>query len=128
MDEERPTTHGRALLYHLKRSARKLDAVVYHEETHHPTRKLRSLPLVVVLLLGVCIIGLHAAAMVALVTMKSSALSLRDPIAILVIGLLVIIAVFKLTHALGFTRTKRITEAPVSPPSEPSGGDKPGHQ
>ena len=127
MAEERPTTHGRALLHHLKRSAQKSDAVVYHEETDHPIRKLR-LPLVVALLLSICIIGLHAAGIVALVTMNSSALSLRDPIAILVIGLPVIIAVFKLTHALGFTRTKRTTEASGSPPSEPSGGDMPGHR
>jgi ubiquinone/menaquinone biosynthesis C-methylase UbiE len=49
----------------------------------------------VVLLLGICIIGLHAAGIVALVTMNSSALSLRDPIAILVIGLPVSIAVLK---------------------------------
>jgi ferredoxin-NADP reductase len=74
-----------------------------HDVTHIK-KGMRPLLIIAIVLLIIAVVNLHAVIPILLAKMGFGAFSLSNPIFSVVIGLLFILAIFKLKHLLGFTR------------------------
>ena len=84
MAEDKDILHGHSLLNHLRRS-----------------KKMRPLLLLAIVLLSIIVVSLHAVGGIILLKTGLGGFSLHNPIAYVLIGLSLVVAVFKLKHAVG---------------------------
>src|SRR6266496_3523478 len=111
MAEDHPTSHGRSLLNHLRRSIKQEAGVMeHHDLANRETKKLRPLLLVAIMLLSIIVISLHAVGGILLLKTGLGSFSLHNPIVYVLIGLSLVVAVFKLKHVVGFIHRKEKRE------------------
>jgi hydrogenase-4 membrane subunit HyfE len=78
--------------------------------TNRATKKLRPLLLAAMIVLSIAVVGLHVVGGFALLKTGMSGLSLRDPLAYVMIGLFAVVAILKLTHIVGVMHRKEKRE------------------
>ncbi|HEU5101184.1 MAG TPA: hypothetical protein VFU22_19305 [Roseiflexaceae bacterium] len=108
MAEDRQTSHVRSSLNHFRLPIKRKSGLLAHNDlANHGTKRLRPLLLAAMILLSIIILSLHAVGGIVLLKTGFGAFSLHNPIAYLLIGLSLIIALFKLNHVVGFMRRRK---------------------
>jgi hydrogenase-4 membrane subunit HyfE len=102
MAEDHHTSHRRSLLSHLRRSMKRVSGAMEHQDlANGETKKMRPLLPIAILLLSIIVVSLHAVGGIVLLKTGLGTFSLHNPIAYVLIGLSLIVAVFKLKHMVG---------------------------
>src|SRR5262245_18403244 len=110
MGQDHHTSHARSLLNHLRPSMkRESGGTQYHDRVHGEAKRMRLFLPIVGLLLGIVVISLHAAGGLFLLKTGLDGFSLHNPLASVLIGLSLVLAVFKLKHVV-VMHTKQKTE------------------
>jgi uncharacterized membrane protein YuzA (DUF378 family) len=111
MAEDHHTSHRRSLLSHLRRSMkRESGSMEHHDLASGETKKMRLLLPVAILLLSISVLSLHAVGGIVLLKAGLGGFSVHNPIAYVLIGLSLVVAVFKLKHMVGVMHRKEKRE------------------
>lgn len=93
--EHHHASHSRHLLKHLRRSMKRESG---DRERHSETKPLRPALLAAIILLVVLLVGVHVVGGMLLLRSGLGSLSLENPIAYGLLGLVLVTVVFKLRH------------------------------
>ena len=85
-------------------------AMEHADLANRETRKLRPLLLAAMIVLSITVIGLHAVGGMLLLKTNLGGLSIDNPLAYVLIGLALVVAVLKLKHVVGFMHRKEKRE------------------
>src|SRR5262245_6954972 len=108
MAEDHHTGHGRSLLNHLRHSVKRESGVMEHQVlATSETRKLRPLRLLAIALWSSIVGSLHAIGGMIFVKTGLGGFALYNPIVYVLIGLSLVIVVFKLKHMIGLIHRKK---------------------
>ena len=109
--ENHRTPHRRSLLKYVRLTRQRASGGMEHRGlTNRATKKLRPLLLATMIVLSIAVVGLHVIGGFALLKTGMSGLSLRDPLAYVMIGLFAVVAILKLTHVVGVMHRKEKRE------------------
>jgi len=78
-----------------------------HDMTHSNNRRIRPLLLVAMVVLIIIVVNLHAMSAISLFTTGFGAFSLNNPILYILMGLFLVIVLFKFKHVSGFLYRKK---------------------
>jgi hydrogenase-4 membrane subunit HyfE len=111
MAEDHHASHGHSLLNHLRRSVKREAGVMEHPDlANGKSTRMRPLLPIAILLLSIIVISLHGVGGFVLLKAGLGGLSLHDPLAYVLIGLFLVLAVLKLKHVVGFMHRKEKRE------------------
>jgi hypothetical protein len=85
-------------------------AIERHDLANGSTKNMRPFLPFAMLLLSIIIMSLHAAGGIVLLRTGLGGYSLHNPLAYVLIGVSLVVAVFKLKHMMGFMRRKEKSE------------------
>jgi hypothetical protein len=98
-------------LKHARLPVQRASGVTEHPDLVHRARKRwRPLLLAAVIVLSIAVAGLHVVGGLVLLKTGLGGLSLQGPLAYIVIGLMLVVAVLKLTHVVGMMHRKEKRE------------------
>jgi hypothetical protein len=106
--ENHHTSHARALLNHLRHAAKRGPGdPEHHDRSIGEPKERRLLLLAALLVLIISAVSLHVVGGVFLMKAGLGMFSFRNPIALVLIGLSLVVGVFKLKHIVGLLHWKR---------------------
>ena len=95
------------MLTHVRRTRQQaLGDIEHRGHANRAATKLRPLFLPGIIVLSITVVGLHVVGGLVLLKTGLSGLALQSPLAYVVIGLMLVVAVLKLTHVVGMMHRK----------------------
>jgi hypothetical protein len=108
MDEHHHISHARALLNHLRHAAKRGPRdPEHHDRSMGEPKKRWPLLLAGLLVLIIITLGLHAVGGMLLVKTSLGSFSIHNPIAVVLMGLSLVVGVFKLKHIVSLLHRKK---------------------